>query len=43
MGSEAVPLLSRKEFCIGNIASDCNIPNQNWTEFTPSREVTHWM
>lgn len=28
---------------MGNIAPDCNIPNENWTEFTPSRQVTHWM
>ena len=30
-------------FCVGNIAPDCNVENEDWTEFTPSREVTHWM
>lgn len=40
---EKLPQLSRHEFCVGNIAPDCNIPNEDWTEFTPSRAVTHWM
>ncbi len=22
---------------------DCNVENENWTQFTPPREVTHWM
>ena len=30
-------------FCIGSIAPDCNIENEDWTAFVPSREVTHWM
>ena len=40
---EKLPWLARHEFCVGNIAPDCNIPNEDWTEFTPSRQVTHWM
>ncbi len=40
---EALPWLKRHEFCVGNIAPDCNIPNEDWTAFTPSREITHWM
>ena len=40
---ERLPWLKRHEFCVGNIAPDCNIPNEDWTEFTPSRQVTHWM
>ena len=24
-------------------APDCNVENEDWTAFTPSREVTHWM
>ena len=40
---ENLPWLARHEFCVGNIAPDCNIPNSDWTEFTPSRQVTHWM
>lgn len=35
--------LDRRGFCVGNIAPDCNIENEDWTRFTPSREVTHWM
>lgn len=38
-----IPFLSRHEFLVGNIAPDCNIENEDWTSFTPSREVTHWM
>lgn len=35
--------LDRHGFCVGNIAPDCNVENENWTQFVPSREVTHWM
>jgi len=37
------PSLDRRGFCVGNIAPDCNVENEDWTAFTPSREVTHWM
>ena len=37
------PGLDRCGFCVGNIAPDCNVENEDWTAFTPSREVTHWM
>lgn len=40
---QQVPGLSRHEFFVGNIAPDCNVENEDWTSFTPSREVTHWM
>jgi len=40
---ERFPLLERREFCIGNIAPDCNIENEDWTSFTPPREMTHFM
>lgn len=40
---EKIPTLCRHEFCVGNIAPDCNVENEDWTHFTPSREVTHWM
>ncbi|MBR5867834.1 MAG: zinc dependent phospholipase C family protein [Clostridia bacterium] len=40
---ERIPELKRHEFCIGNIAPDCNVENADWTAFIPSREVTHWM
>lgn len=35
--------LDRRGFCVGNIAPDCNVENEDWTEFTPPRAVTHWM
>ncbi len=35
--------LDRRGFCVGNIAPDCNVENEDFTSFTPSREVTHWM
>ena len=38
-----LPWLKRRDFCVGSIAPDCNIPNEDWSAFTPSRQVTHWM
>ena len=40
---QKLPWLDCRGFCVGNIAPDCNIENEDWTAFTPSREVTHWM
>ncbi len=40
---EQLPCLDRRGFCVGNIAPDCNVENEDWTSFTPSRAVTHWM
>lgn len=37
------PELDRRGFCVGNIAPDCNVENEDWTAYTPSREITHWM
>lgn len=37
------PALDARGFCIGSLAPDCNVENENWTAFTPPREVTHWM
>ena len=37
------PQFDRRGFCVGNIAPDCNVENEDWTAFTPSRAVTHWM
>ncbi len=38
-----LPHLDARGFCVGSIAPDCNQENADWTEFTPPREVTHWM
>lgn len=40
---EHMPQLDRRGFCVGNIAPDCNIENDDWTDFDPPRAVTHWM
>ena len=40
---ERFPSLDRRGFCVGNIAPDCNVENEAWTAFTPSRKVMHWM
>lgn len=40
---ERYPQLDRRGFCVGNIAPDCNVENEDWSGFTPPREVTHWM
>jgi len=40
---ERISNLNKRGFCVGNIAPDCNVENEDWTAFTPSREVTHWM
>ena len=40
---QKLPWLDRRGFCVGNIAPDCNVENEDWTSFTPSREITHWM
>ena len=40
---EKIPGLDRHSFCVGNIAPDCNVENEDWTQFVPSREITHWM
>ena len=37
------PNLDRRGFCVGNITPDCNVENEDWTAFSPSRAVTHWM
>lgn len=40
---EKFPKLDRHGFYVGNVAPDCNIQNEDWTVYTPPREVTHWM
>jgi len=40
---ERYPWIDQRGLCIGSIAPDCNVENETWTQFTPSREVTHFM
>lgn len=30
------------EFIVGNIAPDCGVPNEDWSVFTPSKEISHF-
>ena len=32
---EILPKSRKHEFCVGNIAPDCNMPNEDGTEFIP--------
>ncbi|MHA1985268.1 MAG: zinc dependent phospholipase C family protein [Promethearchaeota archaeon] len=34
--------LNRRFFAIGNIAPDCGVPNENWSSFTPPKEISHF-
>jgi len=40
---EQISWLDRRGFCVGNIAPDCNVENEDWTAFVPSRGETQWM
>ena len=33
--------LDKHCFCVGNIAPDCNVENEDWSQFVPSRKITH--
>lgn len=37
------PKLDKTLFTFGNLAPDSGIPNENWTEFDPPKEVTHYL
>lgn len=37
-----IPNISSTEFVIGNIAPDSGIPNDDWSAFTPSGDVSHF-
>jgi len=34
--------LNRKFFAIGNIAPDCGLPNNDWSAFTPPKDISHF-
>ncbi|MDO4740530.1 MAG: zinc dependent phospholipase C family protein [Eubacteriales bacterium] len=40
---QSLPQLSRRGFAVGSIMPDCNLENEDWSTFTPPREVTHYM
>lgn len=37
------PELDKTLFTFGNLAPDSGIPNEDWTEFDPPKEVTHYL
>ena len=34
--------IDEKEFIVGNIGPDSGVPNEDWSKFTPSTDITHW-
>lgn len=34
--------LSTTDFIVGNIAPDSGVPNEDWSRFTPSGDVSHY-
>ena len=39
---DQIPDLSPAEFVVGNIAPDSGVPNEDWSVFTPSGDVSHF-
>lgn len=39
---DQIPNLSLTEFVVGNIAPDSGVPNEDWSRFTPSGDVSHF-
>ncbi len=39
---DELPELSSTEFIVGNIAPDSGVPNEDWSAFTPSGDVSHF-
>lgn len=39
---DKIPDLSVTEFIVGNIAPDSGVPNEDWSAFTPSTNVSHF-
>jgi hypothetical protein len=39
---DEIPGLSPCEFVVGNIAPDSGVPNEDWSRFTPSGDVSHF-
>ena len=37
------PELNNTKFLVGNIGPDCGVPNEDWSAFTPDKNVTHRM
>ncbi len=39
---DEIPDLAPREFVVGNIAPDSGVPNEDWSRFTPSGDVSHF-
>lgn len=39
---DRIPGLSPIEFIMGNMAPDSGVPNKDWTQFFPSKQVSHF-
>lgn len=35
--------LDARSFLIGNVGPDCGEPNEDWSEFSPPKTVSHWL
>ncbi|MBN2893030.1 MAG: hypothetical protein JXL97_14270 [Bacteroidales bacterium] len=33
---------SIEKFIVGNLGPDCGVPNEDWSEFNPATEISHW-
>lgn len=38
----SVTIQSISEFAVGSIGPDCGVPNQDWSQFTPPKEISHY-
>jgi len=38
----SIPGLCPTEFVVGNIAPDSGVPNEDWSFFTPSKDISHF-
>lgn len=39
---DQMPEFDTAAFISGSLAPDCGLPNEDWSEFTPSKDVTHY-
>lgn len=39
---EKFPSLDTKAFLVGNIGPDSGVPNEDWSQFTPPKVISHW-
>lgn len=35
--------LDEVSFLVGNVGPDCGMPNEDWSQFSPPKAVSHWM